>query len=373
MNAKKVKQNKSINILVICRQRLKNIQGATRAFNMYRHLEKLGCKVFYIDGWVPSIKPQLKNLMPFLKIVFFKLIVRKPKYIFVENVQNYIFMKLLKKLNIPVVVDVRDDLNLHAESMRVELEPEIRVKRELDTIITFKIARYILLPSLSFKKFYSTKFGKRFDKKFIVVMNASDHEHFKPAPLPDEPRIGFIGGANWGEGWELLIEAARIAKKEIPDLTLHIAYNYLPATKDFVEQIRKRYNDPWIYYYENEVFYYKNAPEFYNSLYLVIIPREKTKINEFATPSKLFDAMASGRPIIVTDCNEMKKVVIKEKCGLVSRHSPEELAKSIVFLIKNKELAKTMGYNGRLAVEVKHNWSKRAKLILERLNEPNET
>ena len=353
-------------ILAICKQPLKDVQGAVRAYNMYKHLKQLGCKITYLDGWTPTFDLDTKNIRNWIKVLLFKKFNRDNARIFVENVQPYIVVKILKKLNIPIILDVRDDLNLHTESMGIKISQKGYLERELAQIENFEIAQKILVTSEGYVEYYSKKYNGQFNKKFVVIMNASDPYRFKKTPLPQKPRIGILGGANIAEGFELLIESARIVKKQIPNLSVHIGYRYLPKTKIYVDFLQKNYNEKWVYFYEN-IGYTSNAPEFYSSLRVCVIPRKRTTINGISTPSKIFDCMASNRPLVVTDLKEQAKIVKEEKCGLVCDFTPEDMAEKILTLLKDRKMARTMGQNGRKAIEQKHNWYIRSKRIIDEI------
>lgn len=356
----------NLRILTVCRQSLKNVQAAVRAYNMYKNLEKLGCKITYLDDWKPSFAINMQNIKNWSKIFLFKRFNKDYSRLFVENVQSYIMIKVLKKFNLPIVLDVRDDLNLHAESMGIKMSRKGYLARELAQIENFEIAQKILVTSQSYTEYYSEKYDKEFDNKFAVIMNASDPQRFRNAPLPQEPKIGILGGAAVGSGFDLLLDAARIVRKQIPNLSVHIGYKYLPQTKSYVDFLRENYKENWIHFYEN-IGYTSNARDFYSSLYLCVISTRKTKKNELSTPSKLFDCMASARPLVVTNCKEQAKIVKEENCGLVCSFTPEDMAKKIIKLLKNKELAQELGQNGRKAIEGRHNWHLRAKNIVEEI------
>ena len=61
-----------------------------------------------------------------------------------------------------------------------------------------------------------------------------------------------------------------------------------------------------------------------------VIPRPKTRYNDLALPIKLFDYLAYGRPLIVTDCTEQARVVHEADAGIVTGDDPAALADAIV-------------------------------------------
>ncbi len=80
--------------------------------------------------------------------------------------------------------------------------------------------------------------------------------------------------------------------------------------------------------------------------------------NRYASPNKLFEAMASKIPIIVNENTSMAYIVRKEKCGIIIPYGNEEaLIWAISRLKYDLNLQKKLGDNGRKAYENKYNWT----------------
>lgn len=87
--------------------------------------------------------------------------------------------------------------------------------------------------------------------------------------------------------------------------------------------------------------------------------------NKYASPNKLFEAMASKIPIIVNENTSMADIVRKEKCGIIIPYRNEEaLMWAISRLKDDNSLQQRLGDNGRKAYENKYNW----KIMENRLN-----
>lgn len=82
-------------------------------------------------------------------------------------------------------------------------------------------------------------------------------------------------------------------------------------------------------------------------------------------PIKLFEYMAAGLPVIASNFPLWKEIVEGNKCGLVvDPLKPEEIAKSIEYLMENPEIRIRMGENGRKAVLEKYNWEKESQKLI---------
>ncbi len=74
-------------------------------------------------------------------------------------------------------------------------------------------------------------------------------------------------------------------------------------------------------------------------------------------PNKLFDYMAAGKPVIVSDAIPTARIVKEVGCGLVyESHDAAALARAIAALSDPQTRAR-LGAAGRAAVEAKFNWS----------------
>ncbi len=82
-------------------------------------------------------------------------------------------------------------------------------------------------------------------------------------------------------------------------------------------------------------------------------------------PTKLFEYMSAGIPVISSDFPVWRKIVDECGCGIcVNPLNPEAIASAIRHLIDNPEDARRMGENGRRAVEEKYNWGREGKKLV---------
>jgi glycosyltransferase involved in cell wall biosynthesis len=81
-------------------------------------------------------------------------------------------------------------------------------------------------------------------------------------------------------------------------------------------------------------------------------------------PTRMFEAMMCGKPMVVSYFTEASKVVEKNDCGFVS--SPESLPVSYLleYLAKYPEELTRTGENGRKAWENQYNWAEQEKTLL---------
>jgi glycosyltransferase involved in cell wall biosynthesis len=80
----------------------------------------------------------------------------------------------------------------------------------------------------------------------------------------------------------------------------------------------------------------------------LLVPLEDHEIYRQFIPSKLFDSMASGRPVLLSVDGEARSILEEAEGGLYyPAEDGEALAERIEWLVKHPEEGKEMGRNGR--------------------------
>lgn len=82
-------------------------------------------------------------------------------------------------------------------------------------------------------------------------------------------------------------------------------------------------------------------------------------------PTKIFEYMSAGIPVIASNLPLLKAVIEEYECGIcVNPEDPREIADAIIWMINNPLHAARMGENGRKAVEKQFNWEADMKKLL---------
>jgi glycosyltransferase involved in cell wall biosynthesis len=88
--------------------------------------------------------------------------------------------------------------------------------------------------------------------------------------------------------------------------------------------------------------------------------------NLIGLPNKIFEYMASGKPVLASNFPEMRCVIEEGRCGLfVDPTDPEAIARAILYLLEHPQEAEEMGRRGRKLVEKKYNWEGMEKALEE--------
>ena len=346
----------------------KHLDSGHRPYNIDKALAELGIEMHIIENWIPlHFRPivlrvftpaQIINRLKYLKFLSKK---NEETVFIVHGIQLINLMKKLKRSGIPIILDFRDDPLLQAELYNIKLNEKIEKRTMVLLKHNFEYADLILFPSKTLMNYYP----QEVQDKGIVVMNASDPNHFLNSPLPKKIKIGYVTGSIEALGNELLLDACKIVKKSFPDIEVNLIYRKIAKYEKYTNWLLNKYNYDWIKYIDPMP--YSDVKYFYQDLYLSLNLEQKTFYGDAGLSLKVFDTMASARPIIVTDLYEQANLVNNEKCGLVCEFTSEDLAEKIMQLIEDRNYAEKLGQNGRKAIEERHSWKHRAQKIINQV------
>jgi glycosyltransferase involved in cell wall biosynthesis len=101
---------------------------------------------------------------------------------------------------------------------------------------------------------------------------------------------------------------------------------------------------------------------------MVIILPSDNAIN--AQPTKMFEYMSGGLPVIASDFPAYRRIVDSIGCGLlVDPQDSHTIADAILWMLRNPSGAAEMGRRGLRAVEEKYNWENEAKSLIDAYRE----
>jgi len=93
-----------------------------------------------------------------------------------------------------------------------------------------------------------------------------------------------------------------------------------------------------------------DLPRLYGQLTVASLIYRRTRFFRNVTPTKLFEAMACGVPVVASDMGDMAEIVTEAGCGyVVDENDPVAVAEAIHKIALNGEGCRAMGLRGRAA------------------------
>jgi glycosyltransferase involved in cell wall biosynthesis len=86
-------------------------------------------------------------------------------------------------------------------------------------------------------------------------------------------------------------------------------------------------------------------------------------------PTKLYEYIASGLPVLVTGCGEIERFVDEVTCGVHTENDPKQIAAALDDLLGDEGRRRELGQNGREHVEANYDRKAIAKRLGMELHE----
>jgi glycosyltransferase involved in cell wall biosynthesis len=209
------------------------------------------------------------------------------------------------------------------------------------------------------------------EAKIRVIYNGVDEKKYDPAKIPKQqvnefrkqigvgtsPLIFFIGRLTWVKGADPLILAMPQIIREVPDAKLVLLG--VGGQEQMLSQMVHN-----LHLERNVILHFKMVSEeerivYYAASDVCVFPSKYEPFGIVCT-----EAMAMAKPVVVgaRGTSGFREQVIPtgdEICGYhVNPYDPSDIARYIVKILKNPELAAKMGKNGRLRVLNHFTWDR---------------
>lgn len=187
--------------------------------------------------------------------------------------------------------------------------------------------------------------------KISVVMNSESTEFMSSESdqliyreYPSKFIIAYVGGLGPHRGVDVAIEGMKFLKNENIALII-VGGGSIEAVNELEMQISNLG-------LENQVFIKGHQPfsrvySFMKYADVNIIPHKINKQNDYGVPHKLFQSMMVGKPVLVSTCKPLKRIVETSNAGLVfESQNAMDFANKVKLLYYDQSLRNTLGRNG---------------------------
>ena len=177
--------------------------------------------------------------------------------------------------------------------------------------------------------------------------------------------LSYIGGFASHRGLDTLIRAVARIKDKLPELVLVLVGDRNKPYMDYLKGLASRLGCAekvefagWQPF--DKIWSYIRASE------ICLVPHARNPHTDSTIPHKIFQYMMMSKPVIVSDCPPLKRVIEESGGGLWFLYdSSEELADRIMELYANADKRKRMGEAGREAFIERFNWDATAGPLIE--------
>ncbi|MDQ3534685.1 MAG: glycosyltransferase family 4 protein [Bacteroidota bacterium] len=208
-------------------------------------------------------------------------------------------------------------------------------------------------------------------KKIIAVPNTTITEIFYNYPIEQDIidrftgsfNILYLGDTGIRRGTDLAIKALALLKDKIKNPKLI----FVGKSKEdiILKALAKELSVDDMVVFEGWQDLSK-FPSYILASDVCISPLCRNIHHDTTYANKIFQYMAMGKPVVVSNCEAQAKVIEEENCGLVHEAGKKkDLADKIFKLYKKPALRTEMGNNARSAVSKKYNWSITSKELLK--------
>lgn len=277
------------------------------------------------------------------------------------------FVSRLKR--IPWILEIRD---LWPESIlavgAIKSKPTIRMLESIELFAYRKAERIVALTD-AFKAYMVAKGIP--PNKIEVIKNGVDLSLFRILPrdnrlsnelgLKGKFVVSYFGTHGMAHGLETVLKAAKRLECQNRILFLFVGDGAERKRLLTLRDEMKLKNVMMLDQLPKE-----KMPYLWASSDACMVLLRKNELFKTVIPSKIFEAMASRRPLILGVKGESKGIVEEANCGLcIEPENDHHLAEVVLKLFNNSKLAESLGHNGRQFVRKKFNRQKLAEHYLK--------
>lgn len=177
--------------------------------------------------------------------------------------------------------------------------------------------------------------------------------------LDDKKVIMYAGWISALHGVLDLVKAMEIINDKIENVIL-VILGYGPLEALIKGYVKNKQIDNIIFTGKvphNEIFKYYSIAD------VLVIPHVRCMQTELNPTTKVYEYLASGKPIVASNLKPIADVV-GGNAVLVEPENPQAFAEGILKVLRNKDLANKMGENGKKII-FRYSWEESAKRIHE--------
>ena len=287
----------------------------------------------------------------FLTVAFFRLlplsIKRKYKVIQAHNLPDYlIFAGIFHKIfGVKLILDIHDpSVDLFEEKWPGNKNNIFKYLIKISERYSCKLADQIITVTSMCKE----KLVERGNpsNKITLILNSANETIFTFNKLRNFAKINegvnilYYGTIAERLGLHNAVKAMEYLLKDIPDSSLNIYGKYEISYRKKLENMIKELN------LENNVILHgvisrEQIPDIINKHDIGIVPHPSTKYSNISLPTKAFEYVNSGLPVVATRLENLFNTLNDNCITYVEDGNPKEFSEAITYLCLNPEVRKS--------------------------------
>lgn len=219
------------------------------------------------------------------------------------------------------------------------------------------------------KQILAADTGKSQDSIFVVP-NTPTLE-FANHPLDDNLvkrmegtfNMLYVGDTSERRGTADMIRVVAMLKDQIPEIRLWVVgkSSFDRHLRTLVEELNVSGFVHFEGWQPERLF-----PSYIHGAHICLSPLKRNLHHDTTFANKVFQYMALGRPVLVSDCPAQAELIDKENAGLVfAAGDTNDFADKVRIFYSDPDFAKRTGENGRHAVERKWNWEQTSRNLVD--------
>ncbi|MBA7656753.1 D-inositol-3-phosphate glycosyltransferase [subsurface metagenome] len=339
--------------------RWRGIRGSLRSVPVFR----------FVEGEITVAWRLVREIQTFI-VVLVAMMRRKvsPDVVYMRHDLFNGGYSLARLFRVPVVKEVNGIL---VDEMRAKNEGSSALLWAISHIERFSLPRgsKIIAVTSKLKEVLHDNYNVPEDK-IVVIQNGANTDLFKPMDEAEARRklnlnqgndyICFVGSLVKWQGIEYLIKSMPLILERCPDIRLLIVGDGI--MKNELIELAKQIGLSDKIIFTGKVPYHK-VPLYINASDVCVLP--KTPLKSGYSPLILYEYMACAKPVVATRTSGLE-ILEEYNAGLLFHPmDTQELADAVTTLLKNGELKRRLGKNGRKYVVENQSWASVAQRIAD--------
>lgn len=274
------------------------------------------------------------------------------------TIQNRTLFWICRMIGLKIILDIHDTVE-QAEAIG-NGRSILSIDMESGCI---KNASLILALNRHMWEYLAEKYKISRQKRVIYLANAYEDEFCRLFPDPYKSvenrfNVCYVGGLTKNRGIELLVGACESLHQKYPIMKLYIFGSYgdgiSPDLKNAIEKSS---------FINRATIPRKDLPAALKEMDVFVMPYDcHVGYMNFSSPTKFFEYIGTGRPILCTKCRSL--LDLGKDMGIIYfEYSEVALASEIEKLIKDPRLREEISRK-IIALRPEHTWNKRAEALL---------